>query len=202
MEKEVKTIENNNTPVDPQVKKEGVIKALFKNYGFIIPMMLVIIVLFNTIFTLGNIPSPSMYPTLDVGAGLFAVRADKDEIYRGEIIMFHPMPAEGGSKELWIKRIIGLPGDTIEFTETDVYVNGEKLNEPYLNREEPITYEPGKYEVPEDHIFFMGDNRGDSHDSRYWDSPYLPIKNLTSKPLLTFPMTPKCSSGLKLLNNE
>ena len=202
IELENKTVNanTNNSSKNAQVKNGGIL-TIIKNYGFIVPMMLIIIVLFSTVFTLGNIPSMSMYPTLDVGAGLFAVKADKDDIYRGEIIMFHPNEEEGEANELWIKRIIGLPGDTVEFDEENVYVNGEKLDEPYLNQEEPIEYEPDLYEVPEDCIFVLGDNRNDSLDSRFWEDPYLPIASLTSKPLVTFPMSVHCSSGFKILNN-
>lgn len=188
-------------PKDVHVKKQR-IKTIIKDYWFIIPVVLVIMILFHTVFTLGNIPSPSMYPTLDVGAGLFAVMVDKDEIYRGEIIMFHPNKEQGSDNDLWIKRIIGLPGDTVEFSRDCVYVNGKALDEPYLNTEEQILYEPGTFEVPEGNVFVMGDNRNDSLDSRYWENPYLPIRNLTSKPVLTFPIKLSCDSGFKRLNKE
>ena len=105
MEKEVITTNENKTLEKSQVEK-GPIRALIRNYGFIVPVVLAVVILFNTLLTIGNIPSPSMYPTLDIGSGIFAVKVNKDKIYRGEIIMFHPNKEEGSPKELWIKRII------------------------------------------------------------------------------------------------
>ena len=201
MEKEVIIKNKDNTLENSNAKKRG-IKDIIKDYIFIVPVILVLIILFSTVLTLGHIPSPSMYPTLDVGSGFFAVMIDKNDIYHGEIVIFHPNEEEGTSHELWIKRIIGLPGDTVKLEGDCVYINGELIDEPYINTESEILYESETFKVPEDHVFVMGDNRNDSFDSRYWERTYLPIGNLTSKPMLTFPMTPKCSSGFKRLNNE
>ena len=83
---------------------------------------------------------------------------------RGDIIVFH---YPGDPKEDYIKRVIGTPGDTVEIRDTFVYVNGEQLNEPYIN--EPCnTYHCANETtvLESDEYFVMGDNRNHSSDSR------------------------------------
>jgi signal peptidase I len=67
---------------------------------------------------------------------------------------------------VWVKRVIGKPGDTLEFKDHKVYRNGMALDEPYTK--EPMSYtSDNKIIVPENHVFVMGDNRNNSSDSRY-----------------------------------
>ncbi len=87
----------------------------------------------------------------------------------------------------WVKRVIGLPGDTIELFDGKVYRNGDELDEPYLNPDDKPNYEANgirlspdnKITVPEGHIFVMGDNRNNSSDSRSIGP--VPIENVIGK---------------------
>ena len=114
------------------------------------------------------IPSLSMYPTLDQGDRVLVNKMSYKvhDVHRGDIIVFERPPKQPASqiKDL-IKRVVGLPGDTIEAKEGVVYIDGKKLAEPYLVDGVTTTNLP-EQEVPAGHVFVMGDNRGDSADSR------------------------------------
>jgi signal peptidase I len=83
---------------------------------------------------------------------------------RGDVVIFK---AANGAEENWIKRIIGLPGDTVEINQGVTYVNGIELDEAYIIN--AFSYSLPKQTVPEDSYFFLGDNRNVSNDSsRGW----------------------------------
>ncbi|MGH8494896.1 MAG: signal peptidase I [Gammaproteobacteria bacterium] len=122
---------------------------------------------------------------------------------RGDVVVFR-LPSDPSVN--FIKRVIGLPGDRVRYYNKQLYVNGRpiesEVNGPYegpgpggarvgvehLDGVEhqilvvPHGYSPnGEYEVPEGHYFVMGDNRGNSHDSRFSDVGYIPEENLVGK---------------------
>lgn len=95
---------------------------------------------------------------------------------RGDIVIFKYPDDESQN---YIKRIIGLPGDTVEIQNGSVYINGELLDEPYLREEPKGSF--GPYEVPEGHYFVLGDNRNNSRDSRYWTNKYVSEDQILGK---------------------
>lgn len=113
------------------------------------------------------IPSSSMAPTLNVNDRLLVTKVYKPEnLKRGDIVVFNSKELD----EIVIKRLIGLPGDEIRFDGTSVYVNGKKLDEPYVKN--PMEFY-GTFKVPEGKYFFLGDNRANSNDARFWKNPYI-----------------------------
>jgi signal peptidase I len=116
------------------------------------------------------IPSKSMIPTLEVGdrvlVNKFIYRFHPPE--RHDIIVFKSFEGstEGGQEDL-IKRVVGLPGDEISVQDGALFVNGERQEEPYVNKQKSDTSSFGPAAVPEGEVFVMGDNRANSLDSRF-----------------------------------
>lgn len=105
---------------------------------------------------------------------------------RQQIIVFEA-PPQAAHNEDFIKRVIGLPGDTVDIKRGVVFINGKKLNEPYLNPP-PDPSAPqenaGPFHVLPGEYFVMGDNRDDSNDSRFWGD--VPRQNIIGTPLFIY----------------
>ena len=110
------------------------------------------------------------------------------EYQRGDVLVFkYPEDPERD----FIKRLIGLPGETIELRQSRVFINGEPIAEPYLDAMRQGGHMPpdirgtfGPQVVPEGHLFMMGDNRGDSQDSRYWGP--LPVGHVKGRAFVLY----------------
>ncbi len=96
----------------------------------------------------------------------------KDEPDRGDIVIFRYPDDE---EELYVKRIIGLPGETVDITEGKIYINGaeEAMEENYLKETWTVATGDFHFEIPEDSYLVLGDNRNDSWDARYWTNTYV-----------------------------
>jgi signal peptidase I len=131
-----------------------------------------------------RIPTESMVPTLEVGdrvlANKFIYRFTEPE--KGDIVVFDSVDEE--DDQTLIKRVVGVAGDRIEVQGGVLFVNGEEQEEPYLNEEVPFEGSYGPTEVPEGHVFVMGDNRGNSADSRVFGP--LPLENLKGEAFMVF----------------
>ncbi len=116
-----------------------------------------------------NVPTGSMEQTIHVKDRLIGFRLSylKKDPKRGDIVMFD-YPVD--ESQIYIKRIIGLPGEHLEIRDAQVYINGSDtpLEEIYLPDEWIMRSDGLSYDVPEGYYFVMGDNRNNSLDGRYW----------------------------------
>lgn len=178
------------------------LRQIWDRVGYLIITAVTVILLFGVIFTLAYVPSGSMEPTLPTKSFFIASRIPYtlgDPVPdRGDIMVFDS--DELG--ETMVKRVIGLPGDTVSFSGGYVYLNGEPLAEDYL-AVQGVTYptsEGDVFTVPEGRVFLMGDHRNDSLDSRFWDDPYVPMEKLKGHALVDFSFLPGTTwKGIHLL---
>jgi signal peptidase I len=154
------------------------------------------------------IPSSSMEPTLQINDRIFVAKfwyglrlpfrrttlVPFRNPNRHDVVVFYrnddPQTVENEAKDAIIKRVVGLPGDTVEVRGTSVFINGAALDEPFARWAEGGRITGGDFGpevVPEGKIFLLGDNRDHSKDSRFWeDSHYLPIQNVVGRAFVIF----------------
>lgn len=178
-----KNIDNNS---DKKVDlKTKVIKEV-TSYAVIIVAAVCVAVFVNS-FILSNtrIPTGSMENTIMCGNRLFGNRlAYKfEKPSRGDIIIFK-FPDDPTGKTNYIKRVIGLPGETVNIVDGIVYIDGKKLEEDYLKETPFDSY--GPYEVPDKSYFVLGDNRNNSNDARFWENTYVPEDKIVAKAVLKY----------------
>lgn len=112
-----------------------------------------------------RIEGTAMLPAFRDGDKII-MRAVSGDLQRGEVIMFRYPKDE---KRTYFKRVIGLPGETIEIKTGVIYINGSPVDEPYLDQEyNHVKPSFPPEQIPSDHYFVMGDNRDNSSDSRSW----------------------------------
>jgi len=149
----------------------------------IIETLVLAVVLFlgiNAVSARVRVDGFSMIPTLQDGEFVLVSKLNYQfgNVERGDIIVFHfPMDPE---QEL-IKRVIGLPGDTIGVQNGKVSVNGQVLDEPYIAATPAYS---GEWQVPDDQLFVLGDNRNDSSDSHSWG--FLPFEKVVGKAVVIY----------------
>lgn len=131
--------------------------------------LLVAFIIKTFLFQAFYIPSLSMAPTLKVNDRVLVNKLSYDlhDVHRGDLIVFESPPNEGSQTKDLIKRVIGLPGETVESQDGHILIDGQVLREPYLGPD--VTTGPvEKITIPPDHLWVMGDNRPNSRDSRFF----------------------------------
>ncbi len=150
-------------------KRKEIIKEIFSWIKVIVLAFVVAILLNKFVIVNANVPTGSMEATIQPDDRLIGFRLSYlfSEPKRGDIVIFeYPVNPE----EIYIKRIIGLPGEKIEIKEAQVYIDGnsQPIEEPYLKEEWVVENDGLELEIPEGYYFVMGDNRNNSLDGRYW----------------------------------
>lgn len=181
-------------------------RTIFQEYieAFVVAVILAIIIraLFVQAF---KIPSGSMYPTLEVGDHIlvnklvYGIRIPFTDLRwpvfrnpeRGDVIVF-TFPLDR-SKD-FIKRVVGVGGDVVEIRNKKVILNGTVVDETYakLRYSDPRSYQAfesprdnlGPVKIPPGYLFVMGDNRDESHDSRFWK--FVPLTDVKGKAFLIY----------------
>ncbi|MGL5085222.1 MAG: signal peptidase I [Clostridium sp.] len=133
---------------------------------FVISLVLTLLVN-KYLFLKVNVPTESMEPTLNVGDKLLVTNIfNLDNLQFGDIVVFY-------SKELneyMVKRLIGLPGDSVSMDKGKLFVNGQYKKEEYIKFNDDYS---GEFKVEDEKYFFLGDNRAISLDSRLWNESYI-----------------------------
>jgi signal peptidase I len=172
--------------IEPQVQPEAQLeqKQDWKRFGMdILETIILAVVLYfgiNALSARVRVDGFSMIPTLQNGEYILVNKLAYQigQPNRGDIIVFR-LP--GDESQDLIKRVIGLPGDTVRVSDGIVTINGEKLEEPYI-AQNPVYF--GEWTVPEGNLFVLGDNRNDSRDSHQWG--LLPLDNVIGKSVLIY----------------
>src|SRR5690242_528822 len=131
--------------------------------------LVVALVIKAFLFQAFYIPSESMVPTLKTNDRVLVNKLSYKlhDIHRGDIVVFTKPPAETSDIKDLVKRVIGLPNETVEGRDGHIYINGKLLKEPYLPKG-VTTSTFGPESIPSNSIWVMGDNRTYSRDSRYF----------------------------------
>lgn len=184
-------MENMENNTEEQKKEPLNWKAEIISWIQILVTAAVIAFVLNT-FVIANsrVPTGSMENTIMAGDRVIGSRLSYTfgQPDRGDIAIFiYPDDEANGIKTYYVKRVIGMPGDTVDIVDGKVYINNSEtpLDEPYLH-EEMDPEPPQHFEVPEESYFMLGDNRNHSGDARRWKDKYVKEDKMVAKVLVQY----------------
>ena len=163
-------LEEDEAGEEPAEKSPEKKEIILKEVLFYVLVLVGAFLIWRFVLLNAQVPSASMENTIMTGTRIMGLRCAYwfSDPERGDIIVFY---APDHPDTLYVKRVIGLPGDTVEIVDGQTYINGEPLQEDYLA--EPMKGDYGPYQVPEGAYFMMGDNRNHSSDAREWKNTYV-----------------------------
>lgn len=169
-------------------KSNGKFKSFIMDWILPIVIAMCLAFIINKLwFFFIKVPTGSMEPTIMPGDKILVTRVhNTKKLERGDVVVFESkeLSEEYGKKTILVKRLIGLPGDSIVIEKDgSVYINDKLTEEPYVIHQMGIKKE---FNVPEDKYFFLGDNRANSKDARYWENSYIDEKYIMGKARITF----------------
>ena len=156
-------------------------KAFLRDIVITLILTMIIFVVVQNTIQVSIVSGSSMEPDLHNGERILVNKVGYSfhQPERGDVVIFHP-PRNSESTP-FIKRIIGLPGDTVEIKGGKVYINGSPLDEPYI--EDPPNYTLSQRKIQPDNYFVLGDNRNNTSDSHIWGT--VPRENIIGEALLS-----------------
>ncbi len=168
----------------PQDARRAKAKKEIREWIVSIAVALIAVFLIRSfLFTVIRVDGDSMRETLHDGERLIVTVADVklSGVQRGDVVICHYPGRTGliGMKENFVKRVVGVAGDTIVMLNGATFINGEKIDEPFVAYPSPFIN--GAWEVPEGHVFVCGDNRAGSHDSRSADVGFIAEREIVGK---------------------
>lgn len=165
--------------------KKSIGKELWEYIKMIIFVLIFVLVVNNFLIINAKIPSPSMENTIMTGDRIFGNRLAYvlGGPQRFDIVIFRYPDDES---QLFIKRIIGLPGETVEIIDGKVYIDGSETPLDDSFTPETPTGNYGPYTVPENCYFMLGDNRNNSKDSRFWQNTFVERDAILGKAVLKY----------------
>lgn len=163
-------------------KKEN-IKEIFSWIRAILFAIVIALTINNYILVNASVTSGSMENTIMIGNRLIANRLayTSTQPQRGDIVVFKFPDDES---KIFIKRVVGLPGESISGKDGQVYINGQALEESYVTS--MLSEDFGPFMIPDDSYFLMGDNRSISFDARYWNNKFVKSDKILGKALFTY----------------
>ena len=167
------------------MNKKSIGKELMEYLKMIIFVVIFVVVVNNFLIINAKIPSESMENTIMTGDRIFGNRLAYvlGDPERYDIVIFRYPDDES---QLFIKRVIGLPGETVEIIDGKVYIDGSDTPLDDSFTPEIPTGSYGPYTVPEGCYFMLGDNRNNSKDSRFWQNPYVEKDKILGKAVLKY----------------
>lgn len=165
--------------------KNSIWKELWEYIKMIIFVVAVVLVVNNFLLINARVPSESMENTIMTGDRFFGNRLAYlfDDPERFDIVVFKYPDDES---QLFVKRVIGLPGETVEIKDGKVYINGSQTPLDDSFTPETPTGDYGPYVAPEGSYFMLGDNRNHSGDSRFWKQPYVEKEKIVGKAIFRY----------------
>ncbi len=148
--------------------------------------------LIYNVFQSFRIPSASMRPSLEIGDRFILARVDFPamKLTRGDLVVYTPQDdprtSEDESRFYVLKRIVGLPGETLEIKAGRVYINGFALDEDYRESSNTSADNFSSITLGDSCVFLLGDNREHSKDSRYYAEPCVPLNRIVGKALYLY----------------
>ena len=165
--------------------KNSIWKELWEYIKMIIFVVVVVLIVNNFLLINARVPSESMEKTIMTGDRFFGNRLAYlfDDPERFDIVVFKYPDDES---QLFVKRVIGLPGETVEIKDGKVYINGSETPLDDSFTPETPTGDYGPYVVPEGSYFMLGDNRNHSGDSRFWKQPYVEKEKIVGQAIFRY----------------